>query len=103
MNKMKNMNRNIITKLNDQEKQSIEGSLTDYECSMALKEMKNNKSPGSDGITTEFYKLFWDDIKLLYVKSLNYSFDKGDLTTLQKQGIISLLPPKDKDLSRLNN
>ena len=99
---MKNINRNIITKLNNQ-KQSIEGYLTDYECSMVLKEMKNNKCPGSDGITTEFYELFWNDIKMFYVKSLNYLFDKGDLTTLQKQGIISLLPKKDKDLSSLNN
>ena len=74
---MKHMNRNIITKLNDQEKQSIEGYLTDCECSMALKEMKNKKSPDSDGITIQFYKLFWSDIKMFYVKSLNYSFDKG--------------------------
>ena len=58
---------------------------------MTLKEMKNNNSPGSGGITTEFYKLFWNYIKMFYVKSLNYSFDKGDLTTLQKQGIIFLL------------
>ena len=96
MTKMKNMNRNIIPKLNDQEKQSIGSYLTDYECSMVLKEMKNNKSQGSDGISTEFYKLFWNDIKMFYVKSLNYSFDKGDLTTLQKQGIISLLSKKNK-------
>ena len=71
------MNRNIIPKLNAQEKQSIEGYLIYYECLMALKEMKNNKSPASDGITTEFYKLFWNDIKMFYVKSLNYSCDKG--------------------------
>ena len=52
-NKMKHMNNNIKVKLNDQEKQSIESCLTEYECSTALKEMKNNESPGSDGITTE--------------------------------------------------
>ena len=31
--------------------------------------MKNQKSPGSDGITTEFYKMFWNDIKEYYIKS----------------------------------
>ena len=60
-----------------------------------------NKSPGSDGITTEFYKIFWNDIKSFYIKSLNYSFENGNLTTLQKQGIISLLPKKDKNFDIL--
>ena len=65
--------------------------------------MNNNKSPGSDGITTECFKIFWNDLKSHYVKSLNYSFENGSLTTLQKQGIISLLPKKDNDLCSLNN
>ena len=64
--------------------------------------MNNNKSPGSDGITAEFFKIFWNDLKSHYVKSLNYSFENGSLTTLQKQGIISLLPKKDYDLCSLN-
>ena len=101
--KMKIMSQNITMKLNDEERLSIEGHITEYECACALREMNNNKSPGSDGITTEFYKIFWNDLKSYYVKSLNYSFDAGSLTTLQKQGIISLLPKKDKDLSSLNN
>ena len=52
--------------------------------------MNNNKSPGSEGITTEFYKIYWNDVKSCYIKSLNYSFEIGSLTTLQKKGIISL-------------
>ena len=95
--KMKKMNENISVKLNDEEKMSIEGIVTEYECACALKQMNNNKSPGSDGLTTELFKIFWNDIKQFYVKSLNYSFETGNLTTLQKQGIISFLPKKDKD------
>ena len=49
--------------------------------------MNNNKSTGSDSITTEFFKINWNDLKSFYVKSLNYSFENGSLTTLQKQGI----------------
>ena len=92
--KMKTMSKNIKVKLNEEEKISIEGNITEYECACALRDMNNNKSPGSDGITTEFFKIFWNDLKSHYVKSLNYSFENGSLTTLQKQGIISLLPKK---------
>ena len=92
--KMKTMSKNIKVKLNEEEKISIEGNITEYECACALRDMNNNKSPGSDGITTEFFKIFWNDLKSFYVNYLNYSFENGSLTTLQKQGIISLLPKK---------
>ena len=101
--KMKTMSKNIKVKLNEEEKISIEGKITEYECACALRDMNNNKSPGSDGIMTEFFKIIWYDLKSFYVKSLNYSFENGSLTTLQKQGIISLLPKKDNDLCSLNN
>ena len=32
--------------------------LTEYVCGIALNELQNNKSQGSDGKTIEFYKLF---------------------------------------------
>lgn len=52
-----------ITKLNETETNQCEGLLSEEECSKALKEMKNQKSPGSDGLTVEFYKIFWNAIK----------------------------------------
>lgn len=77
--------------------------LTEYECGLALKEMINSKSPGSDRITTEFYKIFWNDIKSYFVQSLNYSFQINELTELQTQGLITLLPNTNKNTKRLNN
>ena len=65
--------------------------------------MKNQKSPGSDGITVEFYKLFWNDVKEFYINSINYSFQTGSLTDLQKQSIITLLPKQNKDITSLEN
>ena len=59
--------------------------------------MKNQKSPGSDGITVEFYiKLFWKNIKQYYVNSINYSFESGSLTELQKQALLPLFLKKIK-------
>ena len=51
-----------IPKLIEVEKDNCEGAITRSECLSALKQFKNNKSPGSDGFTVEFFKFFWKDI-----------------------------------------
>ena len=40
-----------------QEKTSLEGEITLAEASLALRNMKNYKNPGSDGFTAEFFKV----------------------------------------------
>ena len=42
---------------------------TAIEIENALKQMKNGKSPGIDGLTSEFLKHFWADIKKLLYKA----------------------------------
>ena len=94
---------NTINKLNETEADSCDGLLTELECKTALKYMKNKKSPGYDGLTVEFYKIFWNDIKHFYIRSINYSYKNGSLTELQKQGVITLLPKPNKDIEKLEN
>ena len=69
----------------------------------ALKNFSKNKSPGTDGLTAEFYSFFWDLLSDTMVNSFNYGFQKGELTISQRQSIIRLIPKKDKNLSRLKN
>lgn len=92
-----------VPKLNANAKVKCDGLISENECEKALKEMKNQKSPGSDGLTTEFYKVFLSDIKALFVKAINYSYQTGHLSELQKQSIITLLPKSGKDTSFLQN
>ena len=90
---------NTSTMLDDREKESLEGKITHIECETALKNMKNNKSPGSDGLSVEFYKTFWPQIKNDLTDSLNLAYDNGSLSTTQKRSILSLLFKKnDKHL-----
>ena len=58
---------------------------------------QNNKAPGNDGISAEFYKFVWPEIGNLLVESLNYSYTHGELSTSQKEALTSLIEKKDKD------
>ena len=72
---------------------------------MVIKELgKNrNRSPGSDGLPIEFYIVFWSRIKHLFYNMLQMNKNKGELTTTQKEGLISLIQKKDKDVAFLKN
>lgn len=52
--------------------------------------MKNYKSPGADGFTVEFFKFFWVDLGEYITRSINDSYNKGELTNTRKLGIIDL-------------
>lgn len=89
--------------LNEDDKKHCEGILTIDECAKALNDMKNGKSPGSDGFTAEFYKHFWPKIGKYVLESLNYAYVKGELSVDQRRGIITLIPKKGKKRILLKN
>ena len=92
-----------IPKLTKDDQELCDQDLTIEECGKALKDLANNKSPGSDGLTTNFYKFFWPDLKNMLYTSYLYSLEHKLLTQEQKLGIINLIPKKDKDLRYLKN
>lgn len=47
-----------IPQLSEEQKLSCEGQITIEECKGILETFENNKSPGNDGIPSEFYKNF---------------------------------------------
>ena len=67
---------NRIPQLPNSEKIMCDEVLTLEEITKALKLLPNNKSPGSDGFTTNFYKFFWIDIKDFLFDSFRYSYIK---------------------------
>ena len=91
------------TKLNENEKASIEGPITYEEAVTALKHMKNNKSPGNTGFTIEFFKFFFKDIGQFLVRAINHGFREGKLSITQRQGVITCIPKEGKNLQHLKN
>ena len=49
-----------IRKLSDEDRDNLEGPLGYEECKNVLESFQNDKSPGEDGFTVEFSKLFYD-------------------------------------------
>ena len=90
-------------KLSNESKNNLEGELTEKEILNVLKKMKNNKSPGTDGFTTEFFKFFYNDIKVFIKSALNEGYINGKLSITQRQGLITCLPKGDKPKQFLKN
>ena len=68
-----------------------------------LETFEDNKSPGEDGFTAEFYKHFFDLVGTDLINSLNQAFEVGELSISQRRGVITLIPKEDSDLLDLQN
>ena len=72
-------------------------------CKESLMKLINNKSPGSDGISVEFYKVFWDKLTKFLIDSYNYTFENDILSIEQRCAILILIPKGTKDKRLLKN
>ena len=87
--------------LNEQDKNSCEDLITLSEIGAALDSLNGDSSAGSDGLSVPFYKVFWYKINHILLKTFNQAIQKGELSSSQKRGIITLLHKGDnrKNLS----
>ena len=92
-----------VTKLTDDERDELEGVISYNEAHAALRAMKNNKSPGSDGFTCEFFKFFFCNLGVFMIRSLNFGFQSGRLSVTQRQGIIICIPKEGKPKQYIKN
>ena len=56
--------------------------------------MQNDKSSGNNGLTKEFYEIFWNELKGIFVDSVLETKGKGHLSTFQRRTIINLIEKK---------
>lgn len=62
-----------------------------------------DKSLGSDGLTSNFYRHFWDHLKDNFFHMLKEISESHILPATMKQGIITLIPKPGKDHKIIDN
>ena len=72
-----------IPSLTKEQKKICEGELRKKEIYQSLINMENNKSPGNNGLTKEFYCTFWNEIKNILINLLRESKCLKVLSTSQ--------------------
>ena len=82
--------------LNDLEREQCEGLFTKEELLLALQGLQTGKSPGSDGLPTEFYLAFWDSLSDSLVSVFNERFRLGILSDSQREGLLRLIHKRDE-------
>lgn len=85
---------NIEQKLDENGRLFCDEMFTLQECKEAVMNLKDNKSPGMDGIPNEFYKTFWNEIKDIFYATLEYTFETGNMPFTQRLSLLSLLHKK---------
>ena len=92
-----------IPSISEEHKNFCDKELTLDDLSASLAKMNSGKSPGNDGLTVCFYKIFWLHIKNTLFDSYNYSKTVGTLSSSQRQAIIKLIEKRDKDKRYIQN
>ena len=85
--------------LNEAEPLYCEKNISYEEMGDVISNMKQNKSPGPDGLTPEFYKAVFEHIKTHFKAMLEETFVFGDLPTTAKQAIMTLIFKKGDKLN----
>lgn len=50
--------------------------------------MASDRSPGPDGLTTDFLKHFWEKLKLMLFQAITECINQKELMETMKQGVI---------------
>ena len=93
---------NLQTSLSDENSDEADKPYSKKEFKEALFQLPSFKSPGSDGLPTEFYKTFWDTLSHDYLQVYKNSLINKTLPNSQREAIIKCIPKKG-DLSKVAN
>lgn len=92
-----------INQLSNTDQTICDSPINLKEIEEAIKSLKMNKSPGTDGLTSEFYHMFSKNIAPFLFNVFKESINKSFLPPTLCQGLITLIPKPSKNITLLDN
>ena len=86
-----------LPRLNQEEKEIMNNSITSIEIQLAIKNLPKDKSPEPDGFTGEFYQTLREKLMLILLKLFQKITEEGTLPNSFYKATITLIPETDKD------
>ena len=83
--------------LTDDQNKSLTSLISEEEIYEAITRLKANKSPGSDGFTSEWYKALKEVLTPVLKKAFNWVLKKNEIPISWNEAIISVIPKGGKD------
>lgn len=77
-------------KISDEKREILNSPINESEIKEAITDLQTGKSPGSDGLSAEFYKIFWPTIKRELIEVLNNAFLFGQPCTSWSIGMVKI-------------
>lgn len=86
-----------LPSIGEEQNDLLTAEITEEEMERAISRMKGNKSPGSDGFPSEFYKTFRQELSPVLLASFRYTIEKGKIPPSWREAIITTIPKEGKD------
>ena len=92
-----------LSRLNQEEIEIMNNPITSTETEAVMKNLPQNRSPGPDGFTAEFYQKFREDLTPILLKLFQKIAKEGTLPNWFYEATITLIPKPDKDDTKKEN
>ena len=89
-----------LPRLNQEELENINRSITNNEIETVIKNLPTNKSPGTGGLTGEFYQTFAEELTPILLKFFQKIVEGGTLPNSFYKATITLISKLEKDITK---